>query len=616
MTSVDSGLSTAIDNQIETAYDYANAAISDATAAMDALNEAIKDAETDFDDGYFLVNTPTIEPIGAPQQQLTPWQETLATVAAFIDQGIEFPNEPPMRPLPPIADPTFDVPGDAPVLSFPPQPDDFDGVVPTVPSIDDLELPDEPTFTEYDPPDFNDVVVPEPPEFSDLPTFDAVVPTPIAAPEVPPFNYIEPAYESELHDAAEAWLLNIIANGGTGLTAEVEAGIFDRALTRETVTARRNIENAIDEFATSGFPRPSGALRARIDTVRSELQNRTDDFSRKVAEDQAKLAQANIHFTISESIKLEAIDVQRFNAMADRMLKAAGMMVELAVTAYNLYVMEYTARIEGFKAEVDVFLTLVRAAGLEVDYYKARLSVTGMEIDINTSLANQYAAALQGQKVLADVYATRVSVVKVLADIESLKIDIFRGEIELYQSEIRAKELEYDAFKAGISAEETKVTVFKVEIDALISANDAKRQQIDASKARLLGIVESNKADLSVYETKLGAQIELIKQNSAAISAAGVAQQGIASGYVAEVGFQKAQADVNIAGAQVALSASEINARAMSAYHTQLSMLREKIQEVLIKASASAAEIQTGRASAALSQINTVSQLIGNGANQ
>ena len=601
-------LATSIDDQISLAQTYANDAIALANQAHESVLDLVENMDRNYRVGFAGVYPPTVPEINDPEGKPGAWSSELESVSNVILGSADAPATPSLAVVPPIALQNFLDAGDGPTFTFPSLPNDFSGTVPTSPGFTAPTIPTAPEYTLPPAPTLSTITLPDVPTYSALPTFTATAPDALAAPQLPGFSFVEEEYTSAITTAAEAWLLNTINNGGTGLASPVEQAIFDRALTREVEAARRNLENALDEFAP-GFSRPSGALRARTDQLRAELQNRTDDLDRKILEEQARLAQNNTQFAVTEGLRHEATLLQHHNAVADRALRFAQAVVDSAIAVYNLKVTEYQARLDGYKTEAQVFSELIRAASLEIERYRAELEATKTAVEVDNTLISRYQAQIQAVRLLSDFYNTQLQGAKIEAEIEAVALDAFRAEIDGYVAEIRVKELEYSAYAAGVNGEKAKAEVFRAQVDAVRNANEGKRAAIEGDKAVAEGTLQVNQQKLEAYRSEVDLYRSQIQEHVEVIRGAVASYSAQAAAYRANIDLEKARANVELAGSGLSLEASKFNqSEANQTFRLQGQLLTQQIQAALAAASASETS-NNNRAAAALSQINTISQI-------
>jgi hypothetical protein len=132
---------------------------------------------------------------------------------------------------------------------------------------------------------------------------------------------------SDAFDESQAWLINTITNGGTGIPSDIEDQIWQRSRDR-IITEGRRVENQIKSgFAAKGEVLPAGARNAQIREVWYK-QNETNGIaSTNIGLKQAEIEIENIKFAVGK-----AIDA-RFSAMT-----AAGDYIRAIMSAPGLAV--------------------------------------------------------------------------------------------------------------------------------------------------------------------------------------------------------------------------------------------------------------------------------------
>jgi len=598
-----------INTQISDANGYADMAVSAANGLITLLEKAVSNIDSNTRLGYHTTAVPSLPEFGVPEGKPSEWSIELEKVENIIRTDTNPPEDPNLDPVPTAPTLEFVDAGDAPELEFPDIPEALTTSPPDAPQFDARVFPTEPDYTLPTAPTLTTVTVPSVPEFSAIPTFTGTLPTDIVAPEIPTLSFTEEAYTSALTTAAEAWLADIIANGGTGLDASVEQAIFDRSLTREVEAARRNLENALDEFAP-GFSKPSGSLDRKVMALRAELQDRTDDLNRKIAEDQARLAQDNTQFALSETLKHEAVLLQHHNAVADRALRLAQALVDVAVAVYEVKVAEYNARLESFKAQAQVFSDLVQAAALEIEHFRAELDVTKAQVEVDSALVERYQSEIDAVKALWSFYNLQVESVRMKADSDMLELQAFRAEVDAYATEARVKELEFAAYRAGVAGEQAKTDAYRAEVDSIRNANENKRAVIDAHYSEVEGVLAANREKLELVNAQTALYRTQIEQNAEVMRTAANAYTAQSDAYRTNIQFEAEKAKIEQGNAEIALENAKGNAVQINeTFRLQGKILSDQINAAIAGA-ASGVESPSARAAAALSQINTVSQIV------
>jgi len=389
-----------------------------------------------------------------------------------IEKYIDALGEPPVAPelsseisAPELADlPELDI--DPPSVNEYRTPDPFTpGPEPSAPKVSDIDLPAAPDAELPTAPTFDAFVLPDAPKFDLLPPFDEEAPVLDINAPAPIINFNEVEYVSELKDRAEAWLQNIIVNGGTGLNAAVEQAIWERGMAREVLAARRNIEEAIDAFAESGFPAPPGALHARTEAIRQDLQNRAEDLSRAIMEEQARLAQNNTQFAVQQGIGFVAMEMEHLRNLMERAFQLARATVEIALSVFNARITAFNAQLEQYRAKVQIYEINVRAALQQIETYRTLLEGKRIEASLRQQEVDLYRAQISGVEALFGLYKTRLEGVRTQVEVDRSRVDLFRALIEGQSLKVKMKEAEYGLYRAQLDGEKTKVSLFQSHLN-------------------------------------------------------------------------------------------------------------------------------------------------------
>lgn len=274
---------------------------------------------------------------------------------------------------------------------------------PTPPSTEDLTPGDVTAPTR---PTLEDITVPtiNVPDFTDINMPDTA------------YSYVENGYTSELATQVKAALLDWIANGGTGLDADVEAAIWARATARQQTQNEKMYADEEDYFAARGHILPPGALSAGLREVGREITRANAQLNYEIMIEQARLAQNNTQFTITSSLQMEQQDKDFFNAVANRALQAAKDAVTVIVEIFNAKVQERLGQYELAKTEAQVNTAIVQmqaeANKAKVDIYEADIKMfqanLQKELDIIETAAKVYGYKVAGYEADAKVEQTRL----------------------------------------------------------------------------------------------------------------------------------------------------------------------------------------------------------------
>lgn len=109
--------------------------------------------------------------------------------------------------------------------------------------------------------------------------------------------------------AAEGWLQNQIANGGSGINTAIEAQIWERDRSRILQDAARAYDEVSAIWSSKRFPIPPGALQSQTLQINQKAQDELAKSSREAAIKSFEAELAMIKFAIEEAIKLRQIAV-------------------------------------------------------------------------------------------------------------------------------------------------------------------------------------------------------------------------------------------------------------------------------------------------------------------
>ncbi len=102
--------------------------------------------------------------------------------------------------------------------------------------------------------------------------------------------------------AAQAWVNKALTTGGTGLSAAIEAQIWERDRARLQAEATRAEEDAMALWAGRRFPLPPGAAAHQILQIRHKLTDALSQASRDVAIKQVEMELDNVKFALTTTL--------------------------------------------------------------------------------------------------------------------------------------------------------------------------------------------------------------------------------------------------------------------------------------------------------------------------
>jgi len=546
--------------------------------------------------------------VGVPTTVISPFVMPDSPVAP--DMTTEFPTapaEPTLGTVDPltIADaPTFDVAAPAVNTDLTP-PSPLTAEVPASPELDAIFYPTEPSISLPTAPSLFDIVLPDAPvlEFIDFYSSHEPGEVPLA-PDIG-INFVEPAFDDALMTLLKNRLEDWVSGTATGLPPDVEQAIWERGRARENINMIAATDTVLAQWSARGFTLPQGAQVTQTQMLALETATKNSTLSREVMIEQAKLEQANIHFAIEQSVKLEGDLLTYANAVAQRAFEAAKAAAMIAVDLFNARVSSYNASIQAYLADAQVYRIRIEAETRKVELYRAQIEAQRVIGELNQQMVALYHEQISAQLATIEIYKAQLEAVKVQADVNKLKIESFRALIEAYVAQVQAKTAEYEQYATQIKAEGLKVDVYKAQSDAYNSVINGYAKNVDALIAlKNMDIKLEQELPLEVYKSLIAAFAQQVDGEAKRVGALADVYKSEVQAYSAEVGGEasrvdsetkvyKAEADRLIAQAQVQVEAAKAELTAMTA---QLN--------AVIEAMRAGATVASQLAAAALSAVN------------
>lgn len=365
-----------------------------------------------------------------------------------------------------------------PVLNFGNAPEITIGTVPTLPGIRDVTLPDAP---EVELPTLPTMLALNTPTFAGMgshadwlerlknaPTLDLVRPTPLVYRR-------GQAYESLLLDNLKA-VLNERIKGGTGLSAEVEALIWGRAVDRESRLALGAELDIVRSGEALGFKLPQGVVAAQLERARRAYSEKMAGLSRDVAIKQAELEQSNLQQVVAEGVQLESKLMDNALQIEQQAFEAARAVADSHLQIYNAGVREFEVLMQQFNTFASIYRTLIDAETAKLEQYKAELQAEQTKAQINQSLVAQFKAQVEAQQIRVEMYRTQLQGAQTLMQVEQTKLQAAGEQVRAFVATVNAETARLDAYKTKVGAETTKVDAFKAQAQAYAAECSAKAE--------------------------------------------------------------------------------------------------------------------------------------------
>ena len=589
---------------------YASGRVTDADAAMSAAISAVQQI------GYYQVSYNPLPLPAAPNTDLNLAVPTLTSIT------LDLPAEPTttlvFQDIPEIdAGTAPDFSATAPTFTTPSKPSQLAELTASLPTIDlTVGFPDAPDLIQPEAPTFTEHAVPVAPT-TVLPSFGGVRPTDLdAAPAdlqtemdkayrgaAPQFitmatGYVDaellkinPQYHAQL--ARIETQLTKYLDGGTGLKPEIEEAIYNRARARNEIEAKKVQDAVFADTAARGFTLPGGAMMSALARARQDAANNANKTSNEIAIAQAEMEQKNLQFAVTTSAGLRTAAINASLSYLNSIVALNGQasayassMVNALVETYNATVRAYTAKLEGYKADAQVFQSLLQAALAGIEVYKAEIQALQALTQVDQAKVNVYQARIDVLTAMTGMYKTQVDAAVSKASLERLKIDVFQAQVQAYGAQVSAKNAEWQGYTAQISGNEAQARVFGSQAQAYSSQVAGYKAGIEAKSIAVQAAATTNDARAKLftatmdgYKTVVQAkgevartQLENQRQQVVAFqaeTAAAVAQFNVKSDYY------KATSEIAIKNGQLSVEAMLKSAELAQSYGKTVAQLHQ-----------------------------------------
>jgi hypothetical protein len=370
-------------------------------------------------------------------------------------------------------------------------------------------------------------------------------------------------------------LQNNIVIGGTGLSASVEAAIWQRDLERNEQQLSDSTDKVTSMWAKKGFSLPDGMLAHSLSEIQREYMNKMLDRTREIAIKQADLEQSNLFKSMELAISLTFKLIDGLTKYEELLLRAQEDTAKYANEYIDLQIKAHNGTVEVFKAVVQYQEALVRSELTKAEIYKAQIQGALAVATANEATAKVYTAQIEaevarykgvidGNVSLAQMFTAQVNAVVAQAGIqESL--------IKVYAEQVRATVAQAEVYKAQVEAVTAGVGAQKAVVEANVAQVQAWAEGVRAKTAAYSGSLESFRAQntFNIASAELGSKnAEIIIANQIEAAKVAIASADITMKAITKAGDARVEAAKGAASASASLGAGAM--AAMSA-HANLS---------------------------------------------
>ena len=314
--------------------------------------------------------------------------------------------------------------------------------------------------------------------------------------------------DDPLVQAIKNKLTSNINEGGTGLSADVEAAIWDRDLERNEQQLIDSTTKVTSMWAKKGFSLPDGDLAHSLSEIQKEYLNRKIDRSREIAIKQADLEQTNLFKSLEIATDLTGKLISMLIAYEDLVFRGQEATARFANEYIDLQIKTYMSMVEAYRATAQVHETMVRAEIAKVELYKAQIEAQKVVNEINELTIKAYAEQVQATLVYIERYKAEVQAM--VGEVEAAKVIVEANKVQV-DAWAKSADVEIAIYNGGIEQ-------FKAESQIKISTAELKTGQ---AETRLR--INVAQQELVLREFELTERLAIADAQVKASAAAGIA---------------------------------------------------------------------------------------------
>lgn len=425
------------------------------------------------------------------------------------------------------------------------------GQVPVAPDLLDPVIPDAPVLDRPILPAMVDIAIPTF-DFPQLPTFDAAAPEFHGTSVSTVLQWAETPYETVILQDEMAKLRQMW-DGELGLPPAVEAALWERAASREDLSAARDISAAFIEFAGRGFTLPPGALVNRIDAVRQDAQVRKIGLGREILLKVADTQIENLRFACTQAIASENVLISLWTQVAGRQFDAAKIQLDAQMALYNAQIALFNAAQQAYATEATVFRARLDGQLAHIQVFRAELDGEIAKGQINEQRVRIYSEQVKATLADIEVYKAKMQGAQLFSEVQKTKIDSFRAQVQGYAETLQADQVRYQAYESRIKGETAKAGLLESQARAYAAYVSGQAAKADVGINNQRAEIAALGLKLQAYTAGLEKDRAVIAAQQASITAAAEANRVNTARFTAEAGAQTAIAEVQIRATESAI---------------------------------------------------------------
>jgi hypothetical protein len=204
---------------------------------------------------------------------------------------------------------------------------------------------------------------------------------------------------SDAFDDSQAWLIDTITNGGTGINADVEAQVWQRSRERIVADTKRVKAGIATGYEAKAYTLASGSMLRKMEEADYEGLGRSGEASTTIAAKQIEIEIETVKFAIGKAIESRQIGLQAAADYIKAIATAVGDATTIAETIASAKAKMMTAAASWYGARLDrdkiILSSKLAEVDSNVDIYKLRKTNatdnSKVDVDALTAAADAYA---------------------------------------------------------------------------------------------------------------------------------------------------------------------------------------------------------------------------------
>lgn len=495
----------------------------------------------------------------------------------------------------------------APGIDEPTPPAPLNVLYPNAPVVEDKPLPESPTLLYPDVPVLREIVLPEVPEL-DIPVFEAGPPI---VDFFPPSNVIDDfneIYQPILADDLEQTIREML-NGAIGIPQPVWDQIWDRAKEQIQIQGSRDVEQAVDEWASRGFEFPPGVVDISVQRARQNTSNQSSQLLRERVIEENKILIENFRFAVAQGIALESALGQIHANEYNRLLAIETLAVQAAQNTFQSQVALFTAETGLYETESRVYVSQLQGERIKLELYKTELEGQLAIGQLNEQDVRIYTEQINALNTTVELYEAQLQAVQTQVETDRVRIQAYGEQVRAETNRVQAKTAEWQGYAAAWDGQRSKATVFNAEANAFL----ARSQAYSANVQGLLGVnrvnIEAEELKLRSFASQLDQVNTFYEAESRRISGVSQIFSGESRLYAADGAVESSRVQADTAQYNATVAKSQIDAQLqLEKARTNIAQL-QRLLALELEGIQTIANVQSQLTASSLSAVNLSAQV-------